>query len=80
MMGVFDNEIEEVSQNSSKPDFRIAGFDEEEKRMRQRMGGPVVSLKLPTGPYIFGNFRTLNIPGIEVSYWFSYSDLAFIIC
>ncbi|KAM0941614.1 putative WLM domain, PUB domain, Ubiquitin-like domain superfamily, PUB-like domain superfamily [Dioscorea sansibarensis] len=67
MMGVFDNEIEEVSQNSSKPDFRIAGFDEEEKRMRQRMGGPVVSLKLPTGPYIFGNFRTLNIPGIELN-------------
>ncbi|KAH7689234.1 Protein involved in sister chromatid separation and/or segregation protein [Dioscorea alata] len=67
MMGVFDNEIEEVSQNSSKPDLRIAGFDEEEKRMRQRMGRPVVSLKLPTGPYIFGNFQTLDIPGIELN-------------
>ncbi|KAM0941611.1 hypothetical protein DsansV1_C16g0140481 [Dioscorea sansibarensis] len=31
MMGVLDNEFEEVSQNSSKPDLRKAGFDEEEK-------------------------------------------------
>ena len=52
-MGVLDNEFEEVSQNSSKPDVRIAGLDEGEKRMRQQMGRPVVSLKLPTGPYIF---------------------------
>ncbi|KAJ0986990.1 hypothetical protein J5N97_005346 [Dioscorea zingiberensis] len=67
MMGVFDDEIEEVSQTSSKPELRIAGFDEEEKRMRQRLGRPEASLKLPKGPYIFADFRTLHIPGIELN-------------
>ncbi|XP_008811148.2 uncharacterized protein LOC103722385 [Phoenix dactylifera] len=68
MMGVFDDEIEEVSQNGKKPDLRILGFDEEEKRLRQRMlNKPQVSLKLPQGSYIFCDFRTLNIPGIELN-------------
>ncbi|KAG1363840.1 Ubiquitin and WLM domain-containing metalloprotease [Cocos nucifera] len=68
MMGVFDDEIEEVSQNGKKPDLRILGFDEEEKRLRQRMlNRPQVSLKLPQGSYIFCDFRTLSIPGIELN-------------
>lgn len=67
MMGAFDDEIEEVSQNGKKPDLRILGFDEEEKRLKQRMlNRPQISLKLPQGSYIFCDFRTLSIPGIEV--------------
>ncbi|KAL6010305.1 hypothetical protein ACLOJK_000736 [Asimina triloba] len=64
MMGVFEDEIEEV--NSRKPDLRIAGFEEEEKRLRQ-LAGPRTSLKLPQGSYIFCDFRTLHIPGIELN-------------
>lgn len=66
MMGVFDDEIKDLSQNSTK-DLRIAGFDEEEKRLKQRLfNKPKASLKLPQGTYIFCDFRTLHIPGIQV--------------
>ncbi|KAL6128538.1 hypothetical protein ACLB2K_071893 [Fragaria x ananassa] len=65
MMGAFETEVDEVLQNS-KANLRIAGFDEEEKRLRQRMyDGPHNSLKLPQGPYTFSGFRTLTLPGIE---------------
>ncbi|CAM0912243.1 unnamed protein product [Alopecurus aequalis] len=68
MMGVFDDEIEEVSDNGKRPDLRIIGFDEEERRLRQRSSGrPQVSLKLPQGQYIFCDFRTLHLPGIELN-------------
>ncbi|MQL70659.1 hypothetical protein Taro_002963 [Colocasia esculenta] len=68
MMGVFEYEIEEVSQSSMKPDLRIRGFDEEEERLRQRLlNTPGSSLKLPQGPYIFCDFCTLHIPGIELN-------------
>ncbi|WOL19463.1 hypothetical protein Cni_G28261 [Canna indica] len=68
MMGAFKDEIDEVSQNSKKPDLRIAGFAEEEERLRQRaMYGPQTSLKLPQGTYIFCEFRTLDIPGIKLN-------------
>lgn len=67
MMGVFDDEVEEVLRNSTK-DMRIAGFDEEQKRLKQRLlGRPHTSLKLPQGSYIFCDFRTLHIPGIELN-------------
>ncbi|XP_042520500.1 uncharacterized protein LOC122093993 [Macadamia integrifolia] len=67
MMGVFEEEIEEVKQNA-KADLRIAGFDEEEKRLRQRMlDRPQASLKLPQGTYIFCDFRTLQLPGIMLN-------------
>ncbi|KAL6135171.1 hypothetical protein ACLB2K_067399 [Fragaria x ananassa] len=67
MMGAFENEVDEVLQNS-KANLRIAGFDEEEKRLRQRMyDGPHTSLKLPQGPYTFSGFRTLTLPGIELN-------------
>jgi len=68
MMGVSTNEVEEVLQ-SSKTDLRIAGFEDEEKRVKQRIShGPHISLKLPQGQYIFCEFRTLQIPGLEVLY------------
>ncbi|KAF8758093.1 hypothetical protein HU200_010757 [Digitaria exilis] len=68
MMGVFDDEIEEVSDNGKRPDLRIIGFDEEEQRLRQRTSGrPQFSLKLPQGQYIFCDFRTLHLPGIELN-------------
>jgi hypothetical protein len=68
MMGVFDDEIEEVSDNGKRPDQRIIGFDEEERRLRQRSSGrPQVSLKLPQGQYIFCDFRTLHLPGVELN-------------
>lgn len=65
MMGVSENEVDEVLQNA-KANLRIAGFDEEEKRLRQRMSHEPHTLKLPQGPYIFCDFRTLQLPGIEV--------------
>ncbi|KAL6646111.1 hypothetical protein ACP70R_017719 [Stipagrostis hirtigluma subsp. patula] len=68
MMGVFDDEIEEVSDNGKRPDLRIIGFDEEEQRLRQRSSGrPQISLKLPQGQYIFCGFQTLHLPGIELN-------------
>ncbi|KAL9319541.1 hypothetical protein ACSQ67_011380 [Phaseolus vulgaris] len=67
MMGVSTNEVEEVLQNS-KTDLRIVGFEDEEKRMKQRIShGPQISLKLPQGQYIFCEFRTLQIPGLELN-------------
>lgn len=67
MMGVFEHEIKEVSQDGTKADLRIAGFDEEDRRHRQRMlSRPNNPLKLPQGTYIFCDFRTLHLPGIEV--------------
>ncbi|RZC46156.1 hypothetical protein C5167_039109 [Papaver somniferum] len=68
MMGVFENEIEEVSQIGTKAGLRIAGFDEEEKRLRGRMSyRSHTKLKLPQGNYIFCDFRTLEIPGIQLN-------------
>ncbi|TVU05290.1 hypothetical protein EJB05_48448, partial [Eragrostis curvula] len=68
MMGVFEDEIEEVSDNGQRPDLRIIGFAEEEQRLRQRSTGrPQISLKLPQGQYIFCDFRTLHLPGIELN-------------
>lgn len=68
-MGVSSNEVEEVLQNAKK-NFRIAGFEDEEKRMKQRTShGSRFSLKLPQGPYIFCEFRTLEMPGVEVLFY-----------
>lgn len=66
MMGVSTEEVDEVLKNE-KADLRIAGFDEEEKRLKQRMSdGRHTLLKLPQGNYIFSDFQTLSIPGIQV--------------
>lgn len=66
MMGVPEDEINNVRENE-KADMRIVGFDEEERRMRNRTKmRPQTPLKLPQGQYIFCEFRTLQLPGIEV--------------
>ncbi|KAJ1255049.1 hypothetical protein BS78_K295800 [Paspalum vaginatum] len=68
MMGVYDDEIEEVSDNGKSTNLRIIGFDEEEQRLRQRSSGRTqIPLKLPQGEYIFCDFRTLHLPGIELN-------------
>ncbi|KAL2938756.1 hypothetical protein RDABS01_022205 [Bienertia sinuspersici] len=67
MMGVSKDEIDHVTKDS-EANLRIAGFEEEERRMRQRMSrGSHASLKLPQGTYIFCAFRTLELPGIELN-------------
>ncbi|PQM33370.1 uncharacterized protein Pyn_19329 [Prunus yedoensis var. nudiflora] len=66
MMGVSEHEVDEVLQHA-KSNLRIAGFDEEEMRLRQRMSYRPHTLKLPQGPYIFCDFRTLQLPGIELN-------------
>ncbi|KAG7034872.1 hypothetical protein SDJN02_01665 [Cucurbita argyrosperma subsp. argyrosperma] len=67
MMGVSKNEVDEVLKNEKKNE-RIAGFDEEEQRLKQRMSSKRQGLlKLPEGPYVFCEFRTLQIPGIELN-------------
>lgn len=66
MMGVPGSEVDEILQNA-KANLRVAGFEEEETRLRQRMSDRShASPKLPQGPYIFCDFRTLEIPGLEV--------------
>lgn len=66
MMGVPQNEVDEILEGS-KIDLRIAGFDEEEKRIRQRISSGQHLTRLPQGTYIFCNFRTLAIPGVELN-------------
>ncbi|XP_021735251.1 uncharacterized protein LOC110701943 isoform X2 [Chenopodium quinoa] len=67
MMGVSKDEIDNVLKDA-EANLRIAGFEEEEKRMKQRMSrGSHSSLKLPQGPYIFCNFRTLELPGVVLN-------------
>ncbi|XP_073028969.1 uncharacterized protein [Primulina eburnea] len=67
MMGVLEDEVNEVLQNE-KVDLRIAGFDEEAKRLRRKISNrPYTSHKLPQGPYIFCDFRTLSLPGVELN-------------
>ncbi|KAL8205299.1 hypothetical protein R6Q57_008850 [Mikania cordata] len=67
MMGVPKEEIDQVLKNE-KMDMRIAGFDEEEKRIGQRISnGFDTPLKLPQGNYVFGDFKTLDLPGIELN-------------
>ncbi|XVF31833.1 hypothetical protein REPUB_Repub17cG0027600 [Reevesia pubescens] len=66
VMGVPKDEVDLVIQNS-KVDLRIAGFNEEERRLRQRISdGPYALIRLPQGAYIFYDFRTLQIPGVEL--------------
>ncbi|KAK6919282.1 PUB domain [Dillenia turbinata] len=67
MMGVSEDEVDQVLK-SAKVDQRIAGFDEEDRKLRLRMpDGPRMPLKLPQGKYIFCDFRTLHIPGVELN-------------
>lgn len=68
MMGVFLREVEEVSQPVMKSDQRIAGFIEEERRAKQRISNRHdMPRRLPQGPYVFCDFRALQLPGIELN-------------
>ncbi|OIS97187.1 PREDICTED: uncharacterized protein LOC109234488 isoform X1 [Nicotiana attenuata] len=67
MLGVPKDEVDDILQ-SAKADLRIVGFDEEEERLKQRISnGLQSSLKLPQGPYVFCDFRTLHLPGVELN-------------
>lgn len=65
MMGVPEVEVDEVLEIAKK-DLRIAGFDEEERRSRWMLDRPSGPIQLPQGAYIFCEFRTLQLPGVEV--------------
>lgn len=66
LMGATKDEVDEIIKNE-KANSRIAGFEEEERRLRQRMSaGPLYPLKLPQGTYVFCEFRTLELPGVKV--------------
>lgn len=67
MMGVYEHEINQL-QKDAKANLRIGGFEDEEKRMKQRIyRGPQASLKLPQGPYVFCDFHPLDLPGIQLN-------------
>ncbi|KAL9258841.1 Protein-tyrosine-phosphatase IBR5-like protein [Drosera capensis] len=67
MMGVSEKEVDEVLKGE-KENLRIAGFEEEEKRMRMRMlKAPQGPIRLPQGQYIFADFHTLELPGIVLN-------------
>ncbi|KAL3615300.1 hypothetical protein CASFOL_040961 [Castilleja foliolosa] len=67
MMGVPNDEVDELLQNV-KADLRIAGFDEEEKRLKLRNGHRSnTTPRVPQGNYIFCEFRTLSLPGIVLN-------------
>ncbi|KAK9133156.1 hypothetical protein Scep_012684 [Stephania cephalantha] len=66
-MGVDGEETSGV-RNGTKADQRIVGFDEEEKRLQQRtLRGSQRTIQLQRGAYIFCEFQTLRIPGIELN-------------
>ncbi|RAL39360.1 hypothetical protein DM860_002893 [Cuscuta australis] len=65
MLGVPKGEMDEVLEKE-KEDLRIVGFEEEEKRLRQRSSYQA-SIRLPQGHYIFCGFKTLHLPGIELN-------------
>ncbi|CAM8883101.1 unnamed protein product [Rhodiola kirilowii] len=67
MMGATKDEVVDIIKNE-KANLRIAGFEEEDRRLRQRMlARPQNTLKLPQGTYIFCEFRTLDLPGIKLN-------------
>ncbi|VYS68356.1 unnamed protein product [Arabidopsis thaliana] len=67
MMGVSEEEVEGVLKEAVS-DMRILGFEEEERRLKQKKSYvSSASIKLPQGTYIFGDFRTLQLPGIELN-------------
>ncbi|KAL0742265.1 hypothetical protein Bca4012_083778 [Brassica carinata] len=65
MMVVTEEEVNGV-QKDAIPDMRILGFEDEERRLRQKKFSRT-SIKLPQGPYIFCAFRTLQLSVIELS-------------
>lgn len=66
MMGVSEREVDQLLKDA-KANLRIAGFEDEEKRMNRLSKGYQLSVKLPEGPYIFCDFRTLELPGVKLN-------------
>eukprot|EP00899_Mesostigma_viride_P017128 jgi/Mesvir1/25416/Mv14216-RA.2 len=58
---------EQAAETSAALASRTAGFEEERRRQRQRerKGGRRQPPALPTGPYVFRKFRTLELPGLH---------------
>lgn len=67
MSGALPEELREVNKQVGS---RIIGFEEEERRAKLRAvrDGKRTS-SLPSGPYKFSEFRTLQLPGVEVLTW-----------
>ncbi|KAG0555120.1 hypothetical protein KC19_12G146000 [Ceratodon purpureus] len=65
MMGATAEEVKEVSVNK-RMESRVIGFEEEERRQKLRSMLGTRS-QLPKGPYIFSDFQTLKLPGIELN-------------
>jgi hypothetical protein len=69
MSGALPEEIREVSETCNKQvGSRIIGFEEEDQRAKLRAvrDGKRTS-SLPSGPYTFSAFRTLQLPGVELN-------------
>ncbi|KAL2631663.1 hypothetical protein R1flu_016349 [Riccia fluitans] len=66
LMGSSAAEVATVSQGSSR-DTRVRGFAEEEELARRRAYSASSSSSLPKGDYIFCDFRTLSLPGVELT-------------
>lgn len=65
MSGASTEEVEAVSKPSAAG---IADFDYEERRARMRARRKKMPLALPTGPYVFADFKTWELPGIVVRF------------
>ncbi|KAH7279838.1 hypothetical protein KP509_37G039500 [Ceratopteris richardii] len=68
MMGALPEQVEEVSKEAGEAVQRtIIGFSEEDERAKMWKKGRPMKRSLPQGNYIFCDFRTLQLPGIELN-------------
>jgi hypothetical protein len=67
-MGALPEELEQVSQEAiQKYERGVIGFDDEDRRAKHRaVYGVNKVIQLPKGKYIFCEFKTLELPGIQV--------------
>ncbi|XP_024538784.1 uncharacterized protein LOC112349163 [Selaginella moellendorffii] len=66
VMGALPHETVEVS-GALQKDTRSLGFEEEEERARRRASSASATGKLPAGPYTFQDFKTLHLPGVQMT-------------
>ncbi|XP_024527001.1 uncharacterized protein LOC112345127 isoform X2 [Selaginella moellendorffii] len=66
VMGALPHETVEVS-GALQKDTRSLGFEEEEERARRRASSASATGKLPAGPYTFQDFKTLQLPGVQMT-------------
>lgn len=69
MMGALPGEIKAVSQEVGNANEKtIIGFSEEDVRAKRWRGATAgAARRLPQGEYIFCDFRTLHLPGVELT-------------